>query len=429
MILTMRKNLVIGVLMFLSAFAVKAQSENRELSTKKREKSLSLVFGVCPTADILELELKEDYLEIEYLCGGVYYEMGIRNEVVMYIETRANENTVPYDKIRKKLEKDHADWLLDEVSEIFTSDTSFLKVEVIKDGLEQNLFFTTDGKWYKPTSLAVSDHWSREDLEKSGFYENAAYNYSRPDKIYELPSLLVEISGHTLSHEKTVLCVQDELGAVFEYDLDKGELKNIFRFTDIGDFEAITIKENQVYVLRSDGTIFSFDYKNRKSIETVILPINALNFESLTYDKSSGKFLVVSKDARLNDPESSRVIYEIANDAFSKPSVYKKIDVQGLNQFINAKLEDGKSKSLMFNPSDIAIHPITKDIYVLSASDRVLAVYDKNGLKDVYPLPAEVYFKPEGITFYENGDMLISSEGDKKGIIGGSLMLLKNKIQ
>lgn len=426
MILTMRKNLVIGVLMFLSAFAVKAQSENRELSTKKREKSLSLVFGVCPTADILELELKEDYLEIEYLCGGVYYEMGIRNEVVMYIETRANENTVPYDKIRKKLEKDHADWLLDEVSEIFTSDTSFLKVEVIKDGLEQNLFFTTDGKWYKPTYLAVSDHWSREDLEKSGFYENAAYNYSRPDKIYELPSLLIEISGHTLTDSGTVLCVQDELGAVFEYDLEKGEIINIFRFTDIGDFEGITIKDNRIYVLRSDGTIFSFDYKNRKAIETAMLPINALNFESLTYDKTSENFLVVSKDALLNNSESTRVIYEISDGEFSKPTVYREIDIIGLNNFINSKLPNVRSESMIFNPSDIAVHPTTNEVYVLSASDRVLAVFDEHGLKSVFPLPAEVYYKPEGIAFYKNGDMLLSSEGDKKGIQSGSIMLLKN---
>ena len=412
--------------MFLSAFAGKAQNENREISAQNREQSLNLVFGVCPNADILEMESKEDYLEVEYLCDGVYFEMGIKSGVVMYIETRADEKTVPYDKIRKKLEKEHSDWLLDEVSEIFTNDTSFLKVEVVKDGLEQNLFFTTDGKWYKSTTLGISDQWSREDLEKSGLYENTPYSYLRPDHVYELPSLLREISGHTLTDENTVLCVQDELGAVFEYDMVKDEIINIFRFTDIGDFEGITTVDDRVYVLRSDGTIFFFDYKNRKSIESVMLSINALNFESLTYDKASGNFLVVSKDAILNDSESSRIIYEIANDDFSKPTVYQEIDIHGINQFIHAKLEKGKTESVVFNPSDIAVHPITKEIYVLSASDRALTVYNDKGLKAVFPLPAEVYYKPEGISFYENGDMLISSEGDKKGIKSGSIMLLKN---
>lgn len=421
----MMKNIVIFVFMLLSAFAVKAQKENPEISPQKRAQSLKLVFAVCPNADILEIESKEDYLEVEYLCDGDFFEMGIRDEQVLYIETKANEKNVPYDKIRKKLGKDHADWLLDEVSEIFTNDTSFLKVEILKDGLEQNLFFTTDGKWYESTPLIISDKWTRDDLEKLGFYDNAAYNYSRPDHIYELPGLLREISGHSLTDSTTVLCVQDELGAVFEYDLVKGEITNIFRFTDIGDFEGITLRGDVVYVLRSDGTIFSFNYKDRKSIEKNMLSINALNFESLTYVESSGTFLVVSKDVIINTPESTRIIYEITNDDFHKPSPLKEIDVHDLNRFIEKTLGNERSESVVFNPSDIAVHPITKDIYVLSASDRVLAVYGDDGLKSVFPLPAEVYYKPEGITFYANGDLLISSEGDKKEIAKGSLMLLK----
>lgn len=424
----MMKNIFVSTLIMLSAFAVKAQTENSHLSAQKKDQSLKLVFAICPNANILEINPKEDYLEVEYLCNGEYYEMGISDEKVLYIETKADERKVPYDKIRKKLEKDHADWLLDEISEIFTGDTSFYKVEILKDGLEQNLFFTTDGKWYKSTPFAISDQWTRDDLEKTSLYDNAAYNFTRPDRTYELPALLREISGHTLTDANTVLCVQDELGGVFEYDLTNGEIKNIYRFTDIGDFEGITKRGDEVYVLRSDGTIFHFDYKNRKSIETVVLSINALNFESLTYDKASEKFLVVSKDAVINTPESTRIIYEIANNDFHKPSIYREIDVHEINRFIESKVGTEKRESVLFNPSAIAVHPITKEVYVLSAHDRVLAVYNDKGLKSVFPLPAEVYYKPEGITFYENGDMLISSEGDKKGIIGGSIMLLKNKV-
>src|SRR5690554_7152241 len=146
----MKKSLII-VVCLITAFAVKAQKENQHISAQKRDQSLKLVFAICPNADILDIESKEDYLEVEYLCDGDYFEMGIRDEKVLYIEANADESKVPYDKIRKKLEKDHADWLLDEISEIFTNDTSFLKVEILKDGLEQNLFFTTDGKWYKST--------------------------------------------------------------------------------------------------------------------------------------------------------------------------------------------------------------------------------------------------------------------------------------
>ena len=82
-------------------------------------------------------------MEVEYLCDGDYFEMGISGEKVLYIETKADEKKVPFDKIKKKLEKEYSDWLLDEISEIFTGDTSFYKVEILKDGLEQNLFFSS----------------------------------------------------------------------------------------------------------------------------------------------------------------------------------------------------------------------------------------------------------------------------------------------
>ncbi len=41
------------------------------------------------------------------------------------------------------------------------------------------------------------------------------------------------------------------------------------------------------------------------------------------------------------------------------------------------------------------------------------------------PLPADIYYKPEGLSFYENGDLLVSSEGDKKGFIKGTINLVK----
>lgn len=83
------------------------------------------------------------------------------------------------------------------------------------------------------------------------------------------------------------------------------------------------------------------------------------------------------------------------------------------------------NEDMLFNPSAIAIHPKTNDIYILSANDRILVVYEKSGLKKAFPLPAVIYYKPEGLAFYENGDLLISSEGDKRGLVKGSIVLLK----
>lgn len=83
-----------------------------------------------------------------------------------------------------------------------------------------------------------------------------------------------------------------------------------------------------------------------------------------------------------------------------------------------------KGKQLQLNPSALAIHPLTGDWYVLSATNRLLAVYSQGQLMSVYPLPAEVYYKPEGMTFCPNGDLYLSSEGMKNGYIGGEIYYL-----
>lgn len=423
----MKKTGFIFAILLLFSICGYAQKGKTRAESYKKDESLKLVYLTCPNANIFQIDSKSDYLEVEYWCDGRFYEMGILKDRVLYIETEADTSAVPMDKINKRLSKDYLDWTIGEVTEIFTDDTTFIKVEILKDDVAQNLFFTHDGKWYKSTSFTVSGEWTTAELRGTVFFKNARYNLLNPDTIYELPAILREVSGITISDKKTILCVQDELGIVFEFDPHKNEIVNFFRFTDLGDFEGVATNGDLVYVLRSDGTVFNFNYRNRRNIETEILGINALNFESFTYDRASEKFYTVSKDAELNTPEAIRKVYEVTPGNFHKPKLAQEINIDEVNDFLARELPESKKPQILFNPSAIAIHPITKEMYVLSAADRLLLIYDNKGLKAAYPLPSEMYHKPEGITFYENGDMLISNEGDKKGMVKPSIMYFKNR--
>ncbi len=419
--------LTITALISLLSSACFGQVDKSTISNREKEASLKLVYQKCPDADILEIELKEDYIEIDYLCDEEPFEVGIRNKEIVYIESNVDESDIPYEKIQKKLEKEFFGWALDEISLISTTDTAFLKVEVMKDGIEQNLFFTKDGKWYRSKSIVVSDNWSLDNLSNTSLFASADYFFLSPDKVMLMPDLLREISGISLTDSNTILCVQDELGAVFEYSFNKNKVKHIFRFTDIGDFEDVAIKGDSIYVLRSDGTLFSFDSNENKNIDQKMIAKNALNYESLTYDATLNSFFLLSKDAEVDALESERTMYQFSRHLDNKPSIYLEVNVKEINDYLKLTLTKMESDDVLFNPSAIAIHPITKDVYVLSATDRILAIYKDQQLKSVYPLPAEIYFKPEGMTFYKNGDLLISSEGDKKGLVKGSIMYFKQK--
>jgi hypothetical protein len=386
---------------------------------------LNLIYKNCSKPDILEIEKTENgYIEIEYLCDGKLFEVAINNNAIIYTETKAEIENIPIDKIQRKIEKQYSGWILDEISEINTSDTSFLKVELIKDGIEQNLYFTMDGKWFKMKSLNVNDELHLDKIGNYSSYKMVGYDLLQPDQTFDMPDILKEISGISVNNNK-VYCIQDELGAIFEYDLTSEEIKNVHRFTDNGDFEDLTFNGDIAYILRSDGNIFQFSFKNTTKINQTILSLNSLNVEGLSYHDNY--IYVACKDPQVNKSLNKRCIYRVKNENYTSPEMFLEIDIEEISQFIQKNFPEIMMKNFTFNPSAFAIHPITKESYILSSTDRVIAIFADLKLKNAIPLPANVYFKPEGLAFYPNGDLLISSEGDKKGLIKGSISLIKNR--
>lgn len=414
------KNIFVGITMM---YAIVACSQTSSLHNYKA------IEAICKDADIIEVEKKIDYTEVEFSCNGINYEVGIDMQGNrIYTEKAVSQTELPFDNIQKKISKKYPDWTIDEFSIIELTDTSFIKVELLKNGIEENAFFSLDGKWFKPKNYVGKDTWNMQDLSEIAYYSASPYNYLKPSTVIDLPETLREISGIAVVNNTTVLCVQDELGAVFSLDLQKQEITNMFRFTDIGDFEDITFNNDTAYVLRSDGTIFSFAYTNFSgNIQQKIVQASSLNIEGLCFNPFSKSFLLASKAPTVGKPDAERYIYEFTKKTIHSPQVYVTVKFDEIRAFVAKTYACIQKTNFEINPSGIAIHPQTKDLYVLSALDRCIAVYSDKKLQHVYVLPAELYYKPEGIGFLPNGDMILSSEGMKNGYVGGQIFVIPQK--
>uniref|UniRef100_UPI003132DE6D hypothetical protein n=1 Tax=Escherichia coli TaxID=562 RepID=UPI003132DE6D len=70
-----------------------------------------------------------------------------------------------------------------------------------------------------------------------------------------------------------------------------------------------------------------------------------------------------------------------------------------------------KIQSVM-QPSDINIHPVSGEIYVLEATNPKLLILNNAGrIKKLYHLNPKTFAQPEGLSFASNGDLYISNEG------------------
>lgn len=254
------------------------------------------------------------------------------------------------------------------------------------------------------------------------------YDLNAPQNTYFLPVILSEISGLTDISETEIACVQDELGIVFIYDLEKERITQEIEFSEEGDYEGITMAEEDMYILRSDGMLIeieNFRSANRK-VNRYKTDIPAKDNEGLGYD-SKNKQLLIGCKSKLGKGKAFagiRAVYGF--DLTEKKMIKSPLIALELKDVVNyaeknkiklpTKTKKGIEKSaLKLGISAIAVHPISGDVYLLSAIDHLIIVLNEKGaIKQLRVLNEHKFPQAEGITFLPNGTMLISNEGSKQ---------------
>jgi len=256
------------------------------------------------------------------------------------------------------------------------------------------------------------------------------YNLSTPDEIYALPQELQEISGITEIDSSTIACIQDEREMVFIYDLNSKQITHRIDYGYSGDYEGIARVDSTLYILRSDGMVS--EIKNFNSPEFIrtayITDIPLIDNEGLCYDPTNNNLLITPKETpgKGTGDKDKRFIYgfSLASKKLIQEPVFT-IDLSVIDGFalannIKVPMKDkkkGKNKEpdIRFLVSDLAIHPKTGKLFLLSSADKLLFVFNMiNEIEYIGRLNADLFKQPEGITFLKNGDMYISNEGKNK---------------
>ncbi|MGE5395577.1 MAG: SdiA-regulated domain-containing protein [Candidatus Saccharibacteria bacterium] len=267
------------------------------------------------------------------------------------------------------------------------------------------------------------------------------YNLTAPDAEIALPHVLHEISGITYVDSSSFACIQDEKGIIFVYNFQKDKIKKKYTFNIDGDYEGIARVNDTIYVLRSDGMLFEIAHYKLKNfhVTSYVTGIPANNNEGLCYDPDNNRLLIASKGkiGKGHELKDLRVIYgfDLKTKTMIEDPVYD-FDLQSIKEFAlkenpkhhkkNKKRDKVHEPDIKFMTSDIAIHPITKKLFLLSATDYMLFIFDRSGnLEHIEKLMPELFPQAEGITFMPDGELLIANEGHEKP---GTLLRFKYKL-
>jgi hypothetical protein len=247
-----------------------------------------------------------------------------------------------------------------------------------------------------------------------------SYALSAPDLTMVLPARLNEVSGVTAVSETELAMVQDEEGIVFFCDLAQRRITRQMRFGPPGDYEDITRVGSRLFVLRSDGTLFEIGgLSGTPRVKAFRLRLPTADNEGLCLDARHDCLLIAAKSELRNQRnlKDARAIFAFDPDSGTQqPQPVLLFSVDAIQAFAEQQSrQPGKTSkrlpTLHFMPSAVGIHPVTSEIFVLSAVDRVLATFDTSGLVTGYTsLDPRLFRQPEGLTFLANGDLLITNE-------------------
>lgn len=264
------------------------------------------------------------------------------------------------------------------------------------------------------------------------------YSINKPNKVFEMPEPLKEISGLSLSASGTQLvAVNDEFGFLYFINKESGEVEKEIEFYKNGDYEGIEVVNGKTFVVKSTGTLYEIGDLEADSIVCTKHKYKLKkdnDVEGLAYDKKTNSLLVVCKGNHCHEE------FESKEDCWKKKAVYSinldfnvmnpvpryVVELKDVKEFLlnnrtaeelkpfESNLKEG-GELFKFNPSGLAIHPTTENLYVIASKGKTIVVLSPEGkILHIEKLKKKLHTQPEGITFDEKGVLFISNEGKGK---------------
>ena len=252
------------------------------------------------------------------------------------------------------------------------------------------------------------------------------YQFDNPIEQFELENDLFEISGLSIIGKNNLAAIQDEDGIVFILN-KKGKITRQYDFFAKGDFEGVEIVGNKAFVVKSNGDIYHIENMGEKNQELKIIETRlnkTANIEGLTFDKANNRLLLAAKGKMEKDSKFSRCVYSynLKTEKLDDKPVFI-LDFDKVHDFVKSGKQtkyldkikekmDNSKHDFSFATSGIAIHPITKNYYLISSAGKMMIVVSPDGeIMHIEKFKKKIHPQPEGICFEKDGTLWISNEG------------------
>jgi len=248
------------------------------------------------------------------------------------------------------------------------------------------------------------------------------------DTSFNLPDKLTEASGLAVAGPDSVFAHNDEFAIIYEFRLGDGKVLRAFALgkpTLEGDFEGIATGQGRVFLVTSDGLIYSvMPGKDGERVPYRVYDSGIgprCEIEGLSQAPEPGELLLMCKRFRNDNHDALLEAYRwrIGED-HAEQQPYLSVSLDGL-------LKKNKDRA-EFRPSGLEFYPACQQYYIVSARNQMVLVLDRSGaLVAQRKFKAKRHPQAEGIVVMPDGRVVLADEGSRsrKGRIS---VYAKNRI-
>lgn len=228
---------------------------------------------------------------------------------------------------------------------------------------------------------------------------------------WSLPDKLREISGLALTSDQRLLAVADEEAIIYEIDYNDGSLVKAFALgepTLRGDFEGIAVLAGKIWLMDSDGQLYSFvegGNGERVPYERIKTGLSdQCEFEGLAGEEQTGRLLLVCKESR-KKKKGLRIFEWLAAGNVEQEPTEIELPEDGMKDGIGEK---------SVNPSGITIDPETGNRIIVAARQHTVFEVSADGrlIAVIMRLDKRRHQQAEGIVVTADGRLVISDEAN-----------------
>jgi len=251
--------------------------------------------------------------------------------------------------------------------------------------------------------------------------EDGYFDLANPSEVNSLPMGISSFSDVAVLDSTHLVCIEPLNGNVVLFDLQRNaissqlSLGSDYRFVDVSRMDSTLIlidSESKVHFLLPpyDSTSFVSSDETKENFST----------SGICFHQSTKRLFLLSEVQEKEEGQFSSFLYafNLNKHKLTEEPLFEinssDVETFALNNNLsfprNGITNEGDAlEALNFNPTAVAVHPKTNEIYILSSADRSLVVFNQFGeVVNFTILDARLFSIPTGLTFQDNGDLLIT---------------------